>query len=187
MGSARYGGLGEFQVKERVEFFTKDLSECGDLESAMWYCYIVIGVLSTLVLFYWIVEFHYFLRMAVTAFAARFVKKKTNIMSTTQLTGDDPRSVVELEQKSVVKFSVLCMRDGYACVHEESVKRNCGMDVADPDLAGREQRELPRGSKPPIRDIPWKVNMRVRETTAQDEGANVSSVRVVSLSGGYRR
>ncbi|KAL1115606.1 hypothetical protein AAG570_005896 [Ranatra chinensis] len=89
------------------------------------------------------------------------VRKVISILNTqSQATGDD-RSVVELEQKSVVKSSVLSMREGYACVHEESVTRDCGMNVADPDLAGREQRERPRGKLCTLTKAIWRTRLPV--------------------------
>ncbi|KAL1140743.1 hypothetical protein AAG570_000673 [Ranatra chinensis] len=62
-----------------------------------------------------------------------------------QATGGNPRSGVKREQKCMVKSSVLCMRDGQACVHEEA-DENKLRDGRGSTIAGREQRVRPRGS-----------------------------------------
>ncbi|RZF36117.1 hypothetical protein LSTR_LSTR016726, partial [Laodelphax striatellus] len=48
-------------------------------------CYVVAGVLAVLVALYWILEVHYFLRMALSVFLARFIKKRVHILDTTEV------------------------------------------------------------------------------------------------------
>lgn len=51
------------------------------------WCYIVGGILGAIVLLYGLLEIHYFLRMCLCVLMARFVKKKSNILETTSVTG----------------------------------------------------------------------------------------------------
>ncbi|XP_039280885.1 protein THEM6 [Nilaparvata lugens] len=50
-------------------------------------CYVIAGVLAVLVALYWILEVHYFLRMAFSVFLARFIKKRVHILDTTEVRG----------------------------------------------------------------------------------------------------
>lgn len=53
----------------------------------MIWCYIVGSILGAIVLLYGLLEIHYFLRMCLCVLMARFVKKKSNILETTNVTG----------------------------------------------------------------------------------------------------
>ncbi|XP_032673379.1 protein THEM6 isoform X2 [Odontomachus brunneus] len=46
-------------------------------------CWVIVGVLATVVLLYGLVELHYFLRMFLTVFLARYCKKRVNILDET--------------------------------------------------------------------------------------------------------
>ncbi|KYN10022.1 hypothetical protein ALC57_17856 [Trachymyrmex cornetzi] len=46
-------------------------------------CWVLVGVFVTIVLIYGLIEFHYFLRMFLTVFLARYCKKRVHILDET--------------------------------------------------------------------------------------------------------
>lgn len=51
------------------------------------WCIILLCILSLIVVTYVLIELHYFIRMSLCVFVAKFFKKKVNILETTTVTG----------------------------------------------------------------------------------------------------
>lgn len=54
----------------------------------MMICWILVGVLVVLVLIYGFIEIHYFLRISLTIFLARYCKKKVHVLDETAIYGE---------------------------------------------------------------------------------------------------
>ena len=50
-------------------------------------CWVLVGVLAAVVLLYGLLELHYFFRMGLTIFLARYCKKRVNILDETVVYG----------------------------------------------------------------------------------------------------
>lgn len=59
----------------------------GNRGARMMTCWVLVGVFVTIVLIYSFIEFHYFLRMFLTVFLARFCKKRVHILDETVIYG----------------------------------------------------------------------------------------------------
>lgn len=60
------------------------------LESTMLYYYAAVGTLSSLVLVYWSLDLHYFLRLGIVYVNARLFKKKSHILDSCKVAGKSP-------------------------------------------------------------------------------------------------
>lgn len=57
-------------------------------------CYLLSGVLALVVVLYWSLEVHYFLRMGLCVLHARLFKKKLHILDSTSVTGEHYNSTI---------------------------------------------------------------------------------------------
>lgn len=53
----------------------------------MFWCYILASILGAIVVLYALIEIHYFLRIFLCGFLARYIKTKSHILDTTTVTG----------------------------------------------------------------------------------------------------